>query len=406
MAPNSSHWAIWLLINLVFTLPLSVTAQEESLPVVRIDRIPTSPAFAGQTRAPAARESAYKVESVVSELSFPWAFAFLPDGDIIIVERRIGLRIFGGDGTLSPPLSGIPAASEYPDYPSFGWFDVALDPDFQTNRLLYFSYYAADENDPEAAGTATVARARLREDKMGVENPEVVLRGFGTQEIHFSPNGSLLVSGAGDFNVDNPQDPANANGKLLRVRADGSVPDDNPFRSKTGAMPEVFTVGHRDISGIDTNPVTGDVWISEHGPRGGDELNIIRSGKNYGWKVISYGTDDSGKPIGNGEATAIGMEQAVYFWRPSIAPSSLSFYEGEMFPEWQGSVFVGALSGAHLTRLVISNNRVVGEERLLVDRDERIRAVKAGPDGALYVLTNEASGAPRGTAELLRLTKP
>lgn len=407
MTSNSSPLAIWLLASLVvFILPPSVRAQEESIPVARIDRIPTSPAFAGQTRAPAAGESAYRVERVVSELSFPWAFAFLPDGDIILVERRIGLRIFSKNGKLSPPLAGVPAASEFPDYPSFGWFDVALDPDFRTNRLLYFSYYAAVKDNPQAAGIATVARARLRTDKMGVENPEIVLSGFGTQEIHFAPNGNLFITGAGDFNVENPQDPANANGKLLRVRADGSVPIDNPFRSNSGAMPEVFTVGHRDVSGIATNPVTGEVWITEHGPRGGDELNIIRSGKNYGWMVISYGTDNSGKPVGNGRASARGMEQPVYFWRPSIAPSSLSFYQGVMFPNWQGSAFVGALSGAHLSRLVINNNRVVAEERLLVDRAQRIRDVKAGPEGALYVLTNEPSGAPRGTAELLRLTKP
>jgi glucose/arabinose dehydrogenase len=402
---NVANTALFSAVFTVILLTGSVRAQEDSLPILRLDRIPASPAFLGQTRAAAARPSEYKVQTVLSGLSFPWALSFLPDGDIILTERRNGLRILDASGKLSEPLGGMPVVSEHPKYPSFGWFDVALDPDFSTNRWVYFSYYAVAGDDPEAPGIARVGRARLSKDNMSLEDFEVIVDGKGTQEIHFASDGTLMVAGAGNFSAD-PQDLNLANGKLLRVNSDGSIPFDNPYRSSQEAHPEIYSVGHRDISGIGTHPVTGEVWATEHGPRGGDELNIIRRGGNYGWKVISYGTEYSGDPIGDGSGVRDGLLQPVYFWRPSIAPSALLFYTGEMFPEWRGSAFVGSLSGQHLSRLVIEGDRVIAEERLLVDRANRIRAVEQGPDGALYILTNEERDTPRGTAELLKISRP
>ena len=240
---------------------------------------------------------------------------------------------------------------------------------------------------------------------MSLTDLEVIIDGNGTQEIHFAKDGTLMVVGSGKFPVDDPQDPGVALGKLLRVNADGSIPDDNPFRSNPDVLPEIYTIGHRDISGLDNHPVTGEVWITEHGPRGGDELNIIRAGANYGWEDISYGTAYTGKPIGDGTGVRDGMRQPAYFWRPGIAPSGLLFYTGVMFPEWHRSLIATSLPGQHLTRLVIQEDRVIAEERLLVDRAKRIREVRQGPDGALYVLTNAESGEPSGTAELLKISR-
>ena len=190
---------------------------------------------------------------------------------------------------------------------------------------------------------------------------------------------------------------------MLRFNPDGSVPDDNPWSANPSVPSAIFSVGHRDISGFASHPETGEIWITEHGPRGGDELNRIRAGANYGWKVITYGTEYNGAPVGDGLTKQAGMEQPRYFWRPSIAPSGLVFYTGSMFPEWRGNIFVTSLAGQHLSRLVLDGDRVVAEERLLVDRAQRIREARVGPDGALYVLTNEEGDAPRGTAELLRI---
>lgn len=394
-------------ISLIVTIsigliPATMMAQQgEALPTLRLDRIPAQPAFPGQTRAIAAKPTEHKVETVVSGLALPWALAFLPGGDMLLTERRNGLKIVSADGNLSEPLDGVPAAS---GHRQGGWFDVALHPDFSNNRLVYFSYFAPAEDDPETRGIPQVARARLSHDQHRLEDVQVVLDGKGTQEMHFGRDGMLFVAGSGDFSAD-PQALSGYNGKVLRVNSDGSIPKDNPYRNTQNALAEIYTVGHRDIAGIDTHPDTGEIWISEHGPRGGDEVNVIRPGANYGWKVISYGTQYSGEPVGDGASAKQGMQQPVYFWRPSIAPSGLLFYKGDMFPEWKNSVFVTALSGQHLTRLELNGERVVAEERFLVDLAKRIREARVGPDGALYVLTNEENDAPKGTADLLKISR-
>lgn len=384
-------------IAVILTLVAPAFAQDE-LPTLKLDRIASSPAFAGQTRAPAAKPSVYSVETVVGGLTTPWALAFLPGDEILINEYSGSMRILGADGALSEPLTGLPELSHE------GWaglFDVALDPDFDQNRTLYFSY-TAPSGDASSPNIPRVARARLDRDRLHLDDVEVIVDGTGWQELHVAPDGSLLVSGTGRGDA---QDLAATNGKLLRLNRDGSIPDDNPFVDVMGVRPEIYSYGHRDISGLATHPETGEIWITEHGPRGGDEINVIHAGANYGWQVISYGTQYSGEPVGEGHTAQDRMEQPRYFWRPSIAPSGLMFYTGEMFPEWQGNLFVTALSGQHITRLVLDGDRVIAEERLLVERSQRIRELRQGPDGALYALTNEEGDAPKGTAELLRIAK-
>lgn len=387
------------LLIVSLSLTQSLLAQEEQLPVFRVDRIPSAPAFSGQTRAAAADTSTYEVESVASGLSSPWALAFLPGGEILINEYVGNMRILDADGKLSDPLTGLPKMSHE------GWaglFDVALDPDFANTRLVYFSYTGKPEG-PDGENIPRVGRGRLDRANLRIVDTEIIVDGAGSQEIHFAPDGKLLVSGAGDVFTEDAQDMSITFGKLLRINPDGSAPRDNPWSLDENVPSAIYTVGHRDISGFATHPDTGEIWITEHGPRGGDELNRIRAGANYGWKVISYGTEYTGAPIGEGGTKSDGMEQPRYFWRPSIAPSGLAFYTGDMFPEWRNNIFVTSLSGKHLTRLVLEDDRVVAEERMLVDRAKRIREVRVGPDGALYVLTNEDNDTPRGTAELLRI---
>lgn len=385
---------------LLLTVCSTALSQEsENPPVLKLDRIPSAPAFAGQTRAPAANQSMYKVESIVQGLSAPWAFAFLPDGAMLVNEYTGNMRIVDAHGKLSEPLGGLPDISHE------GWaglFDLTIDPAFDQNQTIYFSYTVAS-GDPESPNSPRVARARLNRGTHSIENIEVILEGNAQQEMHFAPDGKLLVAGAGDGTE--TQEMSSHAGKILRVNPDGSIPGDNPWSGDSSVPSAILTVGHRDVSGMATHPETGAVWMTEHGPRGGDELNVVKAGANYGWQVISYGTDYDGTPIGDGDTSRDSMEQPRYFWRPSIAPSGLMFYTGDMFPEWQGNIFVTALSGQHITRLVLDDDRVVGEERLLVDRNQRIRELKQGPDGALYALTNEESDAPKGSAELLRISK-
>jgi len=378
--------------------PKAAGQESENIPTMKLDRIAASPAFAGQTQAPVAGPSAYIVETVASGLSTPWALAFLPDGDILVNEYSGAMRIIDRSGKVSPPLAGLPEISTQ------GWaglFDLALDPDFEDNAQVYFSYTAPGAGEG-AANIHRVARARLDREGHRLTNVEVIVDGFGGQELHFAPDGTLLVSGQGGSDG-NPQDLGSATGKILRLNRDGSMPADNPWADAKGVQAAILTYGHRDVSGVATHPETGELWMTEHGPRGGDELNRIIAGGNYGWKEISYGTDYNGDPVGDGSGRRYGMQQPLYFWRPSIAPSGLIFYDGALLPAWRGNAFVTSLSGQHISRLVLDGERVVGEERLLVDRAERIRELKVGPDGALYALTNEESDAPKGTAELLRI---
>ena len=345
------------LITLVATHFTSITVAQEAdnPPTLKLDRIPSLPAFAGQTRAPAATPSAYTVQVVADSLSSPWALVFLPGNEMLITENTGTMRVVHANGRVSAPLAGLPEISHE------GWsglFDLALDPQFARNQVIYFSY-TAPSGINDAPNIARVARARFERETYSIADVEIVLDGKAWQELAFAPDGTLLASGLAAAGESNAQDLSTYTGKLLRVNADGTVRRDNPWSTNENVPSEIYTYGHRDISGIVTNPSTGDIWITEHGPRGGDEINIIRAGANYGWPVISYGTEYSGAVIGSGETQQEGMQQPLYFWRPSIAPSGLLFYTGDMFPEWRGNLFVSALSGEHIARLVVDGGRRV-----------------------------------------------
>ncbi len=398
----------------------------QNAPVLQFDRLPPAPAFLGQTRAPAPAEaSTYRVETIATGLDAPWSLAFLPDGTMLVTERAGRIHAIDAHGTISPPLSGLPAVRGFRDK---GLTDIVLAPEFEQNRLLYFTYYALPDGEPGGLATPKafenwsalspseqadnpfgiyrIARARLAEDGSGLENVEVIFQAGGRRLVH-GPDGTLLATMSGAQSTQNSliseaQDLSALGGKVHRINRDGSIPEDNPFIEHAGALASIYSLGHRDPEGAAINPSTGELWMVEHGPRGGDELNIIRSGNNYGWPMISYGNEYTTAPIGEGLRAKEGMEQPVYFWVPSIAPSGMLFYTGDLFPEWRGNLFVGALAGEHLVRLVLDGDRVVAEERLLVGRGTRIRDVRQGPDGAIYLLTS-VRGPASGSAELLKV---
>lgn len=334
-----------------------------------------------------------RVTPVATGLNQPWALAFLPDGRMLVTEKPGTLRVVTRDGKLSAPVKGVPAAQMVGQG---GLLDVALDPDYATNRLIYLSYTEAGEGDLN--GTA-VSRGKLDPDKLVLSDVQLVwrqlpkLKGghhFGSRLV-FARDGRLFIT-AGERNQrQHAQELDHAQGKIVRVERDGRIPADNPFVGKPGVLPEIWSYGHRNPQGAALNPATGELWADEHGPRGGDELNIVRAGRNYGWPVITYGREYSGPAIGEGGAKE-GMEQPVTYWVPSFGPSGLAFYTGDVYPKWKGSAFVGALAGAQLVRVVLDGDKKVGEERLFTDIGERIRDVRQGPDGKLWLLTDSTNG--------------
>jgi aldose sugar dehydrogenase len=334
------------------------------------------------------------VETVAKGLDHPWALAFLPDGRMLATERPGRVRIVARDGKLSPALAGVPkvfAASQG------GLHDVILDRDFGQNRTIYFCYA-----EPAGNGARTaLARARLMDEGTPrLDAVEVIFRQdgplssgnhFGCRIVH-APDGNLFLTTGDHFTSrDQAQNLGNHLGKLIRVRPDGSVPPDNPFVGRAGAKPEIWSYGHRNAQGLALHPSSGKLWEHEHGPRGGDEVNLIEKGKNYGWPVIGFGIDYSGVKIHESTHKA-GIEQPLWYWVPSIAPSGMAFYTGDLFPAWRGNLFVGALAGQLLARLELDGDKVVKEERLLRELRERIRDVRQGPDGALWLLTDNSSG--------------
>ena len=371
------------------------------------------PAFPGQTRAPERISNvAYDVVTIVPELDNPWGMTFLPDGRILVTEKPAcrgpecmnvpaRLRLVAKDGALSEPLAGLPPVDARGQG---GLLDVAIDPAYAKNQLIYWSY-----SEPQTDGTnnTAVARGRLVGDgKPRVENVQVIYhqapswesqQHYGSRLV-FGRDGTLFVT-QGDRSVTSGRMQAQKMdsliGKIVRINADGSIPKDNPFVGKDGVRPEIWSSGHRNIQSAVLHPETGELWEVEHGTRGGDELNIARKGRDYGWPSIAYGIEYRGGPILEGLTQKPGMEQPVYYWDPVIAPSGMLFYTGTAFPAWKGSLFIGGLNTMRLVRLVVEGDKVVGEERLLGDLQptpQRIRDVRQGPDGAIYLLTNVQKG--------------
>jgi glucose/arabinose dehydrogenase len=331
-----------------------------------------------------------RLVTVARGLSHPWGLAFLPDGRLLVTERPGQMRIVSKDGTVSAPLTGLPRIEAGGQG---GLLDVVLAPDFATSRLVYFSY-----SEPGRLGVVgtTVSRGRLGDGGLeGVttvfEQSPKVRSGlhFGSRLV-FTRDGNLFITTGERGRRDDSQDLERHLGKVIRVRPDGSVPSDNPFVNRGGARPEIWSYGHRNLQGAALHPETGQLWTIEHGAQGGDEVNVPRAGRNYGWPVITYGRDYSGAKIGEGTAKP-GMEQPVHYWDPSIAPSGLAFYTGDKFPEWRGDLFVGSLKFHLLVRLRLQGERVVSEERILQGVG-RIRDVRQGPDGFIYLLTDEGDG--------------
>lgn len=363
------------------------------------------PAFAGQTRAPELKAGvAVTTEVVVDGLNKPWGMTFLPDGRLLVTERT-AIRIVSPDGAISPPIQGVPAVDVGDQG---GVLDIVLDPEFAANHRVYFTF--SEPGEAPLTSTA-VARARLV-DEAGAPRLEDFAVIFSQQpkldsRQHYG--GRLVFDAAGDLFVTlgerfipagrpQAQDLDSLLGKIVRIRPDGTVPPDNPFIGQAGVRPEIWSYGHRNVQGAAINPVTGRLWTVEHGPKGGDEINIPAAGANHGWPVITYGIEYTGLPIGESLSQKDGMVQPLYYWDPVIAPSGIAFYTSDAVPAWRNSLFIAALGGRHLARLTLDGDRVVGEERLLVDRKQRFRDVEVGPDGSLWVLTDAASAA------LLKLT--
>ena len=395
------------------------------------------PAFAGQTDAPAPQKPSPPVDVrvVADGLTGAWAVAFLPDGNFLVTQNAGTMRIVRPDGVVLGPIEGVPGVKAVA---AQGLHDVVLDPQFATNRLLYFTYFAPPKGEAPGVwpieffyervwtrpfaerrtmqlGSERVARARLSADNLRLENVDVLAEGV-ERRIVIARDGNLLVTGADRFRfydtdldgvdhdfTDNPDIRRNFTGRVIRIGRDGSIPKDNPWLTRATVPADTFAHGFKDPEGAALNPETGELWAIDHGPQGGDEINIVRAGKDYGWPDVSYGVQYDARqadgrknvPVGSGKTAMPGVEQPIYYWVPSIAPSGMLFYTGDLFPEWKGSLFVGAMAGQALVRLVLKGERVVTEERLLTERKQRVREVRQAPDGSIYLLSG---------AQLLRVT--
>ncbi|MCP9770813.1 PQQ-dependent sugar dehydrogenase [Lacihabitans sp. LS3-19] len=352
------------------------------------------PAFVGQTRVSGVKTSAkYEVKILNEELSSPWGLTSLPDGRFLITEKAGNLRIVKQNGEMSAKITGLPAVDENGQG---GLLGITLDPDFESNRMVYWAF-----SEKVSGGNHTsVAKGRLSNDESKIENASVIYRAtpahkgnlhFGGRVL-FDKNGYLYLStGERSDKVTRPQaQQVNSSlGKIIRITKDGQPAPGNALASMAGARPELFSYGHRNVQGLSLNPVDGELWSNEFGPRGGDEINHVVSGKNYGWPTITYGIEYAGAKIGDAIQQKEGMEQPIYYWDPSVSPSGMTFYSGNVIPEWQNNLFVGCLSGMHIARLVIKDNKVIGEERLLTEELQRFRDVHQGKDGALYAVTDQ-----------------
>jgi glucose/arabinose dehydrogenase len=354
------------------------------------------PAFQGQTRVCGVKSNvAFGVTVLAKGLEHPWAVEPLPGGDLLVTEKPGRMRIISAAGEKGPPLAGVP---EVDARGQGGLLDVALSPKFESDRTVYWSY-----SEPRQGGNATsVARGVLSQDRKTLDQVRVIFRAMPTYDgtmhygsrLAFGPDGTLYIT-LGERS-DKPMRPQAQRldsdmGKIVRINPDGSAPKDNPVAGQADARPEIWSLGHRNIQAAAFDP-QGRLWEVEHGTNGGDELNLVQKGKNYGWPLVAYGEEYSGQAIPGAVTAKEGTEQPVYYWDPVIAPSGMQFYTGDAFPAWKGSVFIGGLKDTKLVRLTLENDRVTGEEHLLKERGQRVRDVRQGPDGALYIVTDKDNG--------------
>ena len=363
------------------------------------------PAQAGQTDVPEVKGNvAFEVVTVAEGLQNPWSLAFLPGGRMLVTERPGRLRVVSADGKLSAAVTGLPAVDARGQG---GLLDVVLDPAFAKNNLIYWSYAEPKEGQAGVNNTA-VARGKFVDDATAprVDAVQVIYHQrpslnsplhFGSRLV-FGRDGTLFVT-QGERSITEGRMQAqkmdSGLGKVVRINTDGSIPKDNPYVGKEGVLPEIWSFGHRNVQAAALHPTTGELWEVEYGTRGGDEINIARKAKDYGWPTIAYGIEYRGGPITGGITQQAGMEQPLYYWDPVIGPSGMAFYTGSLFPDWKGNLFIGGHATLDLVRLVLDGDKVVGEERLLKDlqpKPERIRDVRQGPDGAIYLVTDSATG--------------
>ena len=355
-----------------------------------------TPAFARQTRTCTVSSNvAYDVVVLARGLVHPWAVEPLPTGELLVTERPGRLRIISATGEIGEPIGGLPAVAAGGQG---GLLDVALSPTFARDRTIFWSY-----SEPREGGNGTaVARGALSADRKSVEQVRVIFRVLPTyngrahfgSRLAFGPDGKLYITAGerSDASMRKYAQQLDSHlGKVSRINPDGTVPQDNPFVGQPNAQPEIWSIGHRNPQATAFD-AQGRFWELEHGAQGGDELNLIEKGKNYGWPLQAYGEEYSGRPIAGAVTAGAGFQQPTYYWDPVIAPSGAQFYTGNTFPAWRGSLFVGSMKEKRLVRLVISNQRVTGEEHLLTDRNQRVRDVRQGPDGALYIVTDEDAG--------------
>ncbi|WP_456311761.1 PQQ-dependent sugar dehydrogenase [Pseudomonas shirazensis] len=353
-----------------------------------------TPAFSGQTRINGVQTNTpYEGKVITSALVAPWGVKTLPDGRLLVTEKAGSFRIVTKEGVVSAPITGAPAVNAAGQG---GLLGLVLDPDFATNRMIFWVFSEASTG----GNQTSVAKGRLSNDEKTIEGAVVIYRAnpanpstlhYGGR-ILFDKTGNLIVS-TGERSVleTRPlaQSVSTGLGKIVRITKEGQPASGNPTFSQTGALPELYSIGQRNPQGLALHPGTGEVWESEHGPRGGDEINRINPGKNYGWPTITYGIEYSGEKIGAGIQKQDGLEQPVYYWDPVVSPSGMTFYTGNRVPEWENNLFIGSLSAKHIVRLAIRDNKVIGEERLLAGEGQRFRDVTQGSDGALYAVTDE-----------------
>lgn len=371
------------------------TSQVGLLPPVETRKPNTAyqPAFPGQTRAPGVKtQTAYKIQILTKDLVAPWSVKELPDGRLVVTEKAGSLRIVSRDGAVSDPILGFP---ELEASGQGGLLDVLPALDFEQSRVLYFTLA---EKTTQGSLTA-VGRGRLSDDETQITDFSIIYRAipyfkgnahFGSRLV-FDNKGNLLVT-TGERQTSETRNKAqaldNGYGKVIRITTQGKPAEGNPFIGQEGALPEIYSYGHRNPQGLAIQPETGDIWISEMGPRGGDELNVIEPGKNYGWPQISYGIEYSGQKIGDGITAKEGMEQPMYYWDPVLAPSGMTFYDSDVISEWKNNLFIGGLAGEHIARIVLDGTKIIGEERLLAEEGQRFRDITQGSDGALYAVTD------------------